>query len=88
MVKKTLIFAVIYVVLSIVGIIFIFAWNSFGGSNSTNYFQKAVTFFFSFPANTLGLNQLHFVFQLLINATFWSLVFFIILYIKQQMFKF
>lgn len=50
MIKKTVIFIIVYIILSILLAFVIFGWNAFGGSNSTNFVQKAITFFFTFPA--------------------------------------
>ena len=44
--KKTLtIFALVYFVLEFATLFLIFGWNAFGGSNSMNIFQKAISFF-------------------------------------------
>jgi len=77
--KKVLIFGIIYLVLFILMSLLIFSWNAFGGSKSTNFIQKAITFFFAFPSylNILGIKNIC-LFPL-INTLFWTAIFYLCL---------
>jgi len=72
MIKKTVIFSIVYFLLNIFLALVLFSWNSFGGSNSTNLIQKAFIFFFSFPGNLISESVLLY---LLINTFFWTTLF-------------
>jgi len=77
--KKVLLFGIIYLVLFILMSFLIFSWNAFGGSQSTNFIEKLVTFFFSFPShlNILGIKTIC-MFPL-INTLFWTGIFYLCL---------
>ena len=85
MIKKVLIFGVVYLILNVLSVFLIFSWNAFGGSRSTNFLQKAITFFFSFPGSLDIFKQTHVIIALLINAIFWSAIFFAILFITNKL---
>ena len=77
MIKKAVIFSIVYFLLNIVLALVLFSWNSFGGSNSTNLIQKAITFFFSFPGDLNILKTESVFLFLLINTFFWSIIFYL-----------
>jgi|GEM_PF-4848474 len=76
------IFFAVYIILYVVSILPIFAWNSFGGSNSTNTIQKVITVFFKFPVRYYYHGELNVFLAAFVNALFWSicLTFFILLF--------
>lgn len=74
--KYTIFFYIFHIILNVLMIMIIFGWTAFGGSNSMNWIQKGITYFFTFPGLNLGLNENHFFIYLLLNALFWSVVFY------------
>ena len=51
--KRLMLFGLIYFALDLASILIVFAWKSFGGSESMTFLQKAITFFFTFPSNLI-----------------------------------
>ena len=87
MIKKTLIFAGVYILLNLILVFVLFSWNSFGGSKSTNYLQKAITFMFTFPGSLLVFKSYNGILLLLINAIFWSFIFYLTMLIFYKIVK-
>ncbi len=79
MIKRTIIFGVVYLVLNLLTIFILISWNSFGGSNSTNLFQKAITFFFTFPGSIELFKECNAFILMMLNTVFWCLIFYVIL---------
>jgi len=74
--KYTLVFFVIYLTARITSIMILYSWTAFGGRNSMNIFQKIIYFFFNFPSEYIKMKSL--ILAEILNATFWSLVFYVI----------
>lgn len=85
--KKIIVFAILYFIASLLSALFLFAWNSFGGWASMNFFQKAITVFFMFPGSVFDLNRDYVFVHLLVNTAFWTLVFCLIFKVFSQLRK-
>ena len=77
--KKVLIFGIIYLLLFILMSFLIFSWNAFGGSHSTNFIQKVITFFFTFSSYLSILGITNICLFPLINTLFWTVIFYLCL---------
>ncbi len=75
--KYTIGFFLIYIVISVLSIPLTFAWTAFGGWNSMNVVQKGVFYFLDFPSSYFQVYNVFFT--VLINAVFWSVIFFLII---------
>jgi hypothetical protein len=73
--KPIFLFAIIYFFLEVGTIFIIFGWNAFGGANSMNFFQKAVTFFFTFPSKVLFTNNSNILQYVIPNTISWTAIF-------------
>ncbi len=82
--KRLIIFGLIYFTLDILSILTVFAWKSFGGSHQMNFFQKAITFFFTFPSDILLGKEGGLGLFLLINTVFWTVALGVILEVYSQ----
>lgn len=85
MIKRTIIFGAVYLVLNLLTVFILISWNSFGGSNSTNLFQKAITFFFTFPGSIELFKEFNAFILIMLNTIFWSFIFYILLFLWQKM---
>ena len=70
-----MLFGLIYFALDLASILIVFAWKSFGGSESMTFLQKAITFFFTFPSNLILNNGGNIILFLLLNTLCWTLIF-------------
>ena len=79
MIKKLVIFAILYILSFILMTFILFGWNAFGGHQTTNLLQKIITFFYSFPGRMKIFSDFDIIFVLMINTAFWSLISYLLL---------
>ncbi len=70
-----LVFLIAYIVVDVMGIMYVYGLNAFGGSNSLTPFEKVLTTFLSFPGHNLGFTNGSLFLYLGVNGLFWTLIF-------------
>lgn len=86
--KILLTFATVYFILEFALIFILFGWSAFGGSKSMTFFQKIVTFLFTFPSNWLfDNNESLFLYYAIPNTIFWTLILLLLLILWEKLKK-
>lgn len=83
--KASLVFCTFYLILDLVGVLFVFSWTSFGGRNSMSWWQEIIEVLLTFPAANLVAEEKGLFVYFLLNAVFWTLVFMLLRFLVLQM---
>lgn len=75
------VFVLVHVISHLCMLLIIFSWTSWGGAKNMNWVQSAIVTFYSFPGLQLQLNQNYPILYLLINGSFWGVVFVMLVYL-------